>query len=204
MTAEQIIEQTKWPESSDEATADRLIVHGARIAMAIDAESHEFYTAVPWDHSGTEPYRAAVRRYMDSLVSMIAQAQVTIALREIQKRSPEQAAELAVLLWELTEDGGALSEIMWDVLNERGIDAQAVWDHATETAAKRAHVEAGEQGSREMVRCDYCGEDLPSVRHRSHVPTTPNLQRMGFAADKVVCPECVDRRRAEQGEVEIR
>ena len=143
MTAEQIIEQTKWPESGEEATADRLIVHGARIAMALDAESHELYTAVPWGHPGTEPYRTAVRRYMDSLVSMIAQAQVTIALREIQKHSRDQADEIARLLWELTEDGGALHEIMWDVLNERGVDAQASWDHAKEIAEKRSHVEEG-------------------------------------------------------------
>lgn len=44
-----------------------------------------------------------------------------------------------------------------------------------------------------VVRCDYCGDELPGVEHRSHVPTTPDLQRLGFSADKVVCPECVDR-----------
>jgi hypothetical protein len=43
------------------------------------------------------------------------------------------------------------------------------------------------------IRCDYCGDPLLSVEHRSQVPTTPDLQRLGFSADKVVCPECVDR-----------
>ncbi|MGK0740452.1 hypothetical protein ACSHWG_00985 [Leucobacter sp. Z1108] len=44
-----------------------------------------------------------------------------------------------------------------------------------------------------VIRCDYCGDDLPSVRHKAHVPTTPSIQRLGFDADKVVCPECVIR-----------
>lgn len=47
-----------------------------------------------------------------------------------------------------------------------------------------------------MIRCDYCGDDLPSVRSRADIPTTPNLQRLGFAADKIVCPECVARVRS--------
>lgn len=42
----------------------------------------------------------------------------------------------------------------------------------------------------ELVKCDYCGDELPSVKHRSHIPTTPDLQRRGFAADKIVCGEC--------------
>lgn len=41
------------------------------------------------------------------------------------------------------------------------------------------------------IGCDYCGDVLPSVASRSHIPTTPDLQRLGFAADKIVCPECV-------------
>lgn len=40
------------------------------------------------------------------------------------------------------------------------------------------------------IRCDYCGEALPSVKNRADIPTTPDLQRRGFAADKVVCPGC--------------
>ncbi|WP_449408022.1 hypothetical protein [Microbacterium maritypicum] len=51
-----------------------------------------------------------------------------------------------------------------------------------------------------MIRCDYCDGPLPSVRDRSHVPTVPALQRLGFAADKIVCPECVERRRNDGGE----
>ncbi|MBL5975355.1 MAG: hypothetical protein D3X82_16805 [Candidatus Leucobacter sulfamidivorax] len=47
----------------------------------------------------------------------------------------------------------------------------------------------------EAIRCDYCGDELPAVKHRSHMPTPPSLQRLGFDAEKVVCPECVVRRR---------
>ena len=41
-----------------------------------------------------------------------------------------------------------------------------------------------------MIRCDYCGDALPSVKDRAHIPTTPDIQLLGFSADKVVCPEC--------------
>ncbi len=44
-----------------------------------------------------------------------------------------------------------------------------------------------------MIRCDYCGDDLPSVRRRADIPTTPNLQCLGFDADKVVCAECAEK-----------
>ncbi len=47
------------------------------------------------------------------------------------------------------------------------------------------------------VRCDYCGDPLPAVRSRAHIPTTPDLQRRGFAADKVVCPECAAKPKPE-------
>ncbi|CAN7264932.1 hypothetical protein LJR186_001202 [Microbacterium foliorum] len=46
-----------------------------------------------------------------------------------------------------------------------------------------------------VIYCDYCGVSLPSVKHRADVPTTPDLQRMGFDAAKVVCPVCVRRAR---------
>lgn len=59
-----------------------------------------------------------------------------------------------------------------------------------------AHIPAAEVRSTDTIRCDYCGDDLPSVKSREHIPTTPNLQRLGFAADKVVCPECVARARS--------
>lgn len=42
-------------------------------------------------------------------------------------------------------------------------------------------------------RCDYCGGALPKVKDRQHLPTVPLLQRMGFDAHKLVCPECVER-----------
>ncbi|WP_336630761.1 MULTISPECIES: hypothetical protein [unclassified Microbacterium] len=46
-----------------------------------------------------------------------------------------------------------------------------------------------------LIRCDYCGDALPSVKSRAHIPTTPDLQRLGFAADKIVCPDCAARAR---------
>lgn len=46
------------------------------------------------------------------------------------------------------------------------------------------------------VRCDYCGDLLPAVKDRAHIPTTPDLQRLGFAADNAVCPECVTKQRS--------
>lgn len=51
-----------------------------------------------------------------------------------------------------------------------------------------------------LVRCDYCGYGLPSVKDRADIPTTPNLQRMGFDANRVVCSECVERARTTGGE----
>ncbi|MGO3147105.1 MAG: hypothetical protein ACTIJ6_05435 [Leucobacter sp.] len=54
----------------------------------------------------------------------------------------------------------------------------------------------GEHG----ISCDYCGDALPMVESRAHIPTTPDIQRLGFDAEKVVCPECVTRARAVQGE----
>lgn len=49
------------------------------------------------------------------------------------------------------------------------------------------------------ILCDYCGGSLPNEKDRAHIPTVPLLQRMGFAADKIVCPECVDRARPADG-----
>lgn len=45
----------------------------------------------------------------------------------------------------------------------------------------------------EVITCDYCGDELPSVKHRAHIPTTPDLQRRGFDADKIVCPKCAKK-----------
>lgn len=63
----------------------------------------------------------------------------------------------------------------------------------------RKHVDAAlvaAQGAApQVIVCDYCGDALPSVASRAHIPTTPSIQRLGFSADKVVCPECVQRAR---------
>lgn len=50
--------------------------------------------------------------------------------------------------------------------------------------------------STDAIWCDYCGDTLPSVQSRAHIPTTPDIQRLGFSAELVVCPECVSRARA--------
>lgn len=44
------------------------------------------------------------------------------------------------------------------------------------------------------LRCDYCGDALPGVRSRSAALATPDLQRLGFSAEKIVCPECATDR----------
>lgn len=68
------------------------------------------------------------------------------------------------------------------------------WDIRDRDAAMRLF--AAEVQSTDTIRCDYCGDALPSVESRADAPTTPDLQQLGFAADKIVCPECVTRARS--------
>lgn len=56
--------------------------------------------------------------------------------------------------------------------------------------------ENGYEKREAVIRCDYCGDALPSVASPADIPTTPDLQRRGFAADKVVCPACATRQDA--------
>ncbi len=135
-TSGEIAQKTKWPEREAEATADQLIIHGARLAMFIDVRHDQAYRDVPWGDKENPEYRPAINRYVESIAWMIAQAQVTLALAEVQRHSPEQAEDLAKHLWLMTEDGGALHELMFDVLNDRGIDAQAVWAAAEAEASE--------------------------------------------------------------------
>lgn len=65
--------------------------------------------------------------------------------------------------------------------------------------ARLGCVPQGEPTDVQVIRCEYCGDALPSVKDRRDVPTTPDLQRLGFDADKVVCPECVERARPAGG-----
>lgn len=130
---DEIVEQTKWPERVEDATADALIRHGARIAVAVQAQADDLmHEAFAIDRESPE-YKPAMRRYLDAISAFIAEAQAVVALAEVQKRSPEAGDELARLMWELTEDGGVLHELMYDYLAGRGVDADAVFEWARES-----------------------------------------------------------------------
>lgn len=98
--------------------------------------------------------------------------------------------EAAAYLGRIHRNGLVSKRIMLDDL---GAVAYRMEQGMTARGSMRA---AAEVRSTEVIRCDYCGDDLPSVKSRAHIPTTPDLQRLGFAADKVVCPECVARVRS--------
>lgn len=122
-----LIDATQWPATEDAATADALIVHGARLVAAMHAQNDVKMRkafALDTDHPERKP---ALSAYMDGVTSMIAEAQVVLALAEVQKASRDQADALSRLLWVLTEDGGALTELAWEALDARGIDADAVF-----------------------------------------------------------------------------
>lgn len=52
-------------------------------------------------------------------------------------------------------------------------------------------VEQGDGAPKHEIRCDYCGDALPSLLSRAAGLPTPNLIRRGFDQNKIVCPECV-------------
>lgn len=123
-----LIESTKWPESEEAATADAMILHGARLAAAWSADSRELMTkAYAFDKDAPER-KPALRAYMDALVAMIAEAQVVDLLVQVQADDATAADVLARRLWDLTEDGGVLMELMWEYIDARGVDADAVFD----------------------------------------------------------------------------
>lgn len=129
-----LIEATEWPTREESATADALIVHGARLAIAMHA-SNDVLMRKAFDLDRESPeYKPAMRAYVDGITSMIAEAQVVIALVQVQKTSREQADDVARMLWELTEDGGVLPELMFDYLTDRRIDANAMWALADKDA----------------------------------------------------------------------
>lgn len=144
-----LIDATQWPKTEEDATADALIVHGARLALAMRAKTDVLmHEAFAFERDSPEG-KAALRAYMDAITSMIAEAQLVLALVEVQKASREQADALARLLWELTEDGGVLPELMWDALTARGIDADAVWALADKSAAPSSAVQDHTNGRSE-------------------------------------------------------
>lgn len=123
-----LIESTQWPSTEAGATADALIVHGARLAVSWSAQSHELMVKA-YALDKESPERApALRAYMDALIAMIAEAQVVDLLVQVQKLDGNIADDLASRLWGITEDGGVLTEFMWEYLDERGVDADAVFE----------------------------------------------------------------------------
>lgn len=129
-----LMDATDWPKYTEDATADALILHSARVSMAIRAKA-DVLMGEAFDLPKDDPqWRPAMRAYMDAATAMIAESSVAILLHKVQRHSREQADALARILWELTEDGGVLPELMYDYLTERGIDADAVWAAAEEDA----------------------------------------------------------------------
>ncbi len=121
-------EKMKWPETEEAATADALITHGARLAMSWSAEKGPLSRRA-FSLAKDDPERpTALRKYLDAVSAMIAEAQVVAALVAVQKVSREQADELARHLWLITEDGGLVHELMFDYLDERGIPSEEVWN----------------------------------------------------------------------------
>jgi hypothetical protein len=140
----ELIEQTVWPSRGEDATADALIVHAARLAVAMSAESHELMTkafALDRDDPDRKP---ALRAYMDQVVSMVAQAQVADLLVAVQNDDRALADTLAHRIWSVTEDGGVITELMWEYLDDRGIDADAVFELAERDARANHMVGSGE------------------------------------------------------------
>jgi hypothetical protein len=128
--SDEIVEATKWPETEDAATADALILHGARITVAWQERNAKAMREVYAFDREDPDRKPAMRNYIDGVTAMIAEGQLVISLVEVQKRSREQADELAKHLWGITEDGGALGELMWQYLDERGVDAETVFQAA--------------------------------------------------------------------------
>lgn len=130
-----LIEQTDWPKREEDATADALILYGARLAAVISAESHELMVKAFAIDTDSPERKLALRAWTDAVVSMISAAQVVDLLAQVQQTSREQADALAARIWDLTEDGGVLMELMWDALATRGLDADAVFAMAERWAS---------------------------------------------------------------------
>ena len=145
MEKDDLLKLTAWPEREEAATADALIVHGARLAMGWSAETRLLSARVFRMSKDDPEYQDAMRRYLDAMTAMIAEAQVTAALVAIQEVSREQANDVARRLWHFTEDGGLLHELMFDYLDARGIPSEQVWE-AAESFTASEHG-SGEQES---------------------------------------------------------
>lgn len=94
MEKDDLLKLTAWPEREEDATADALIVHGARLAMGWSAETRPLSARVFRMSKDDPEYQDAMRRYLDAMTAMIAEAQVTAALVAIQEVSREQANDV--------------------------------------------------------------------------------------------------------------
>lgn len=126
-----LIDATQWPAREADVTADALIVHGARLTIAMQANDERLMRdAFALDRESPD-YKPAMRAYMDAVTGMIAEAQVVLALIAVQEDHGREAADaIALRLWEITEDGGVIGELMWGALDDRKINAEAVFELA--------------------------------------------------------------------------
>lgn len=146
MTEDDVIAATEWPTHALLVTADALILHSARLAMAWQAKSDVLMHAAHVLDRESPEYRPAMRVYVDAVEMFIHEAQVAELLVAVQAKDAEFADALALRIWELTEDGGVLSERLWEHLDDRGIDADEVWRLSEESAAGRTEQEGASDG----------------------------------------------------------
>ncbi len=132
---ENVLKTIARPESEEEATADRMILHSARIASFAQAEAEEVGKVFFASDLDDPEHRARTRAWVDAISRYITAVQVPMLLDAIQKRDPEHAEKLARKLWWDVEMGDGFDEALWELYESRGIDPEAI---ATAVAAHRA------------------------------------------------------------------
>lgn len=82
-----LIDATQWPKTEEDATADALIVHGARLALAMRAKTDVLMReAFSIDRDSPE-YKTAISAYMDSITSS---GHHLVDAEELDNRSAER------------------------------------------------------------------------------------------------------------------
>jgi len=69
MEKDDLLKLTAWPEREEDATADALIVHGARLAMGWSAETRPLSARVFRMSKDDPEYQDAMRRYLDAMTA---------------------------------------------------------------------------------------------------------------------------------------
>lgn len=128
-----VLAQIKRPEREEDATADRMILNGARIASFARAEADEVGDLYFSTDREDPEYASRARAWADALSTFISAVQGPYLLDLIQKHDPAFADELARRLWDAVEMGDVLDESLWEFYERRGIDP------ATVEAAIKAH-----------------------------------------------------------------